>query len=500
MKKNFTIFILTTFFTSLSSQSPMIQWQKTYGGSDTDVANTIKKTDDGGYIFLGSNSSKDGDATEMKGIYDFWVVKLTNFGGIQWQKSLGGESYDFPRAIKQTSDGGYIVIGETQSTTGDVVGNHGKSDVWIIKLGILGNIEWKKTYGGSSYDDAYDIIQTTDGGFAIAGHSRSTDGDLTGLNNNANNNDIWLLKIDNIGNIMWQKMYGGTGDDQSRKIHQTADNGFIIGAETTSNNGDVTNNHGYYDYWVIKLNSLGAIEWQKTYGGESQDSLQDLQKTDDGGYILSGLSSSRTGDVTGNHNSADVWVVKISNTGIIQWQKSLGGTKTELGYEIIQTSDGGYLQSAWSESNDGDITNNHGQMDGWLVKLDNSGNIQWQKTLGGTGYDWVESTVETEDGFVTAGYNGSTNNAWVLKLGPDPMATLDMLNHKKAIIHPNPVKEKLMINISDKLENVEIYSQTGQIVKTASAKEVNISNLPKGSYVVKITTPKGIFTEKIIKE
>lgn len=500
MKKIFTIFILTTFITNVFSQSPAIQWQKNYGGSNIDVANIIKKTSDGGYIFLGSNSSKDGDTTEMKGIYDIWVVKLTNTGVVQWQKSLGGESYDVPRAIKQTSDGGYIVIGETESTTGDVVGNHGKSDVWIIKLGTLGNIEWKKTYGGSSYDDAYDIIQTTDGGFAVAGHSRSIDGDLTGLNNDVNDNDIWLIKIDAIGNILWQKMYGGTGDDQSRKIHQTEDNGFIIGAETTSDNGDVTNNHGYYDYWVIKLNSLGAVEWQKTYGGESQDSLQDLQKTNDGGYILSGLSSSDSGDVTGNHNSSDVWVVKINNTGTIQWQKSLGGTKTELGYEIIQTSDGGYLQSAWSESNDGDVTDNHGQMDGWLVKLDNSGNIQWQKTLGGTGYDWVESTVEIEDGFVTAGYNGSTGNAWVVKLGPDPMATLDLNNNKKGFVYPNPAKEKFIINSIDKIENVEIYSQNGQLLKTAKSKEVNISNLPKGNYLVKIKTDKETITQKIIKE
>ncbi len=498
MKTIFTIFILVTSISKLFSQSPTIQWQKTYGGTNIDVANIIKKTTDGGYIFLGSTSSKNGDVTEMKGVYDFWVVKISGDGAIQWQKTLGGEDDERSRNIKQTHDGGYIVVGNTDSTTGDITNNHGKSDLWIIKLNSNGNVEWQKTYGGSSYDDGYDIIQTNDGGFAVAGHSRSIDGDLTGLNN-ADNNDIWLLKIDNIGNIMWQKMYGGTGDDQGRKIYQTADNGFIIGGETTSTNGDVSYNHGYYDYWAIKLNNLGAIEWQKTYGGIGQDSLMDILPTTDGGYILSGFSSSKSGDVSGNHGSTDVWVVKISNSGNMEWQKSLGGTKTELGYEIIQTTDGGYLQSAWAESNDGDVTDNHGQMDGWLVKLDKLGNIQWQKTLGGTGYDWVQSTVQTEDGFITAGYNGSFGNAWVLKLGPDLMATLDLLSNKN-IIYPNPVKEKFIINTNDKIEKVEIYSQTGQLLKTEKSKEINISNLPKGNYLVKIKTDKDNVTQKIIKE
>lgn len=498
MKKIFIFFATTIVYTILSSQAPAIQWQKNYGGTNSDVANIIQKTNDGGYIFAGSNSSNNGDATEMKGIYDIWVVKINSVGSIQWQKSVGGESYDYPKEIKQTNDGGYIVIGSTESITGDFTGNHGKSDVCVVKFDSTGIVQWKKTYGGSSYDDGYDILQTIDGGYIIAGNTTSNDGDLIG---NHDSGDIWLIKIDNTGNMQWQKIYGGTtGDDQARTIKQTNDGGFILGGETTSTNGDVTLNHGYYDYWVVKLSSTGNIEWQKTYGGDEQDSLNTLILTNDSGYILSGLSSSNNDDVTGNHGGGDVWIVKINNLGNIEWQKCLGGTKTDLGYEVIQANDGNYLIAAWSESNDGDVMGNHGSMDGWLVKLSNLGDIQWQKTFGGSGYDWVQSIQQTTDGYIVAGYNGSVGDAWVIKLGLDDLATTDFRKNKTLTIFPNPVKDKFVINTNDKIENVEIYSTTGQLLKTTKFKEIDIANFPKGNYIINIRTNQGNLNKKIIKE
>jgi hypothetical protein len=314
---------------------------------------------------------------------------------IEWQKCLGGTLNDSSSSIKQTTDGGYIVVGESYSNDGDVTGNHGASDYWVFKLNTTGVLEWQKSLGGTDVDSPSSIIQTTDGGYIISGYSSSNDGDVIV---NYGNGDFWIVKLSSTGIISWQKNLGGTGYDSSSSIIQTTDGGYIISGTSTSNDGDVTTNYGITDYWVVKLSSIGVIEWQKNLGGTANDYSFSILQTTDGGYILCGQSNSNNGNVTGNHGGIDSWVVKLSIIGVIEWQKSLGGTGNDSLSSILQTSDGGYILCGQSNSNDGDVTGNHGGNDSWVVKLSSTGIIEWQKSLGGTGNDYSFSILQTTDG------------------------------------------------------------------------------------------------------
>jgi len=201
-------------------------------------------------------------------------------------------------------------------------------------------IQWQKSLGGSSSEYAFEIAQTADNGYVAVGYSKSTDGDLTV---NHGQSDYWVIKLDTNGTIQWQKSYGGTGSDEARCVKQTNDGGYIIAGISNSNNGDVTGNHGMNDYWITKLSSTGVIQWQKSYGGTGYDEPYCIQKTTDGGYIVAGFSESNDGDVTGNHGDYDYWLLKLDSAGTIQWQKSLGGTDNDKAFFIQQTNAGGYL-------------------------------------------------------------------------------------------------------------------------------------------------------------
>jgi len=403
-------------------------WQKTLGGSGVDIATSVQQTADGGYIVAGTSGSNNGNVTGNHGHYDYWIVKLNNAGIIQWQKSLGGSGDDYATSIQQTADGGYIVAGYSKSNNGDVTGNHSSPDYWIVKLNNAGIIQWQKSLGGSGTDMATSIQQTADGGYIVAGYSNSNDGDVTG---NHGDHDYWIVKLNNAGIIQWQKSLGGSGYDCANSVQQTADGGYIVAGFSISNNGDVTGNHGI-DYWIVKLNNTGIIQWQRTLGGGGDDQANSVQQTADGGYIVAGLSRSNNGDVTGNHGGADYWIVKLNNAGNIQWQKSLGGSGYDYATSIQQTADGGYIVAGNSNSNNGDVTGNHGGTDYWIVKLNNAGIIQWQKSLGGSVHDYARSVQQTADGgYIVACTSGSNNgdvtgnhgstDYWIVKLsGTNP--------------------------------------------------------------------------------
>ncbi|OAA31353.1 hypothetical protein AT15_07600 [Kosmotoga arenicorallina S304] len=383
------------------------QWQRCLGGSSYDYAISIIQTNDGGYVVAGWTASNDGDVSGNHGYYDYWVVKLNNTGAIQWQKCLGGSYNDWAKSVYQTNDGGYVVAGITYSSDGDVSGNHGYSDYWVVKLDSTGNIQWQKCLGGSYNDWAESIIQTSDGGYVVAGFTESNDGDVTG---NHGERDYWVVKLDGTGDIQWQRCLGGSGDDYAWSIIQTRDGGYVVAGITYSNDGDVSGNHGYYDYWVVKLNNTGAIQWQKCLGGSSYDYAISIIQTNDGGYVVAGWTASNDGDVSGNHGYYDYWVVKLNNTGAIQWQKCLGGSSYDFVYSIIQTNDGGYVVAGYTDSNDGDVSGNHGGLDYWVVKLDSTGAIQWQKCFGGSNNDYAYSIYQTSDGgYVVAGYTDSND-------------------------------------------------------------------------------------------
>ncbi len=504
---------LSLFLTSiyLTAQAPSIEWQKSLGGTGDEEAKAIQQTTDGGYVVAGYSKSINGDVTgNHGGSYDYWVVKLDSAGTIAWQKSIGGTASDGAYFIQQTTDGGYVVAGSSISNDGDVTGNHGSNDYWVVKLDSTGTIEWQKSLGGTTSDIANSIQQTSDYGYVVAGHSYSINGDVT---DNHGNMDYWVVKLDSTGAISWQKSLGGTGYDDATSIQQTIDGGYIVAGQSSSTDGDVTGNHGDWDYWVVKLDNTGAISWQKSFGGSGADLGQSIQQTIDGGYVVAGRSSSTDGDVTGNHGDWDYWVVKLDNTGAISWQKSFGGSGADLGQSIQQTIDGGYVVAGWSNSINGDVVGNQGSYDYWVVKLSSTGDINWQKSIGGTRSDYAESIQQTTDGeYVVAGWSYSingdvTNNHggvdyWVVKLS-SAIGVNEMTELNEFSVYPNPTSSQITLKANNQLIGAfyTIYDNMGKIVLSgqinAAQTLIELGNLSGGIYLLSIGEHKQSF--KVIK-
>ncbi|WP_278379051.1 T9SS type A sorting domain-containing protein [Chryseobacterium arthrosphaerae] len=488
--------------------APSIEWQKSLGGSGGDQANSVQQTSDGGYIIAGGSTSSDGDVTANQGYYDCWIVKLDASGAIQWQKSLGGNYDDNVNSIQQTSDGGYIMAGESSSTNGDVTGNHGNSDYWIVKLNAAGNIEWQKSLGGSNQDKANSIQQTFDGGYIVAGESHSNDGDVTG---NHGYSDYWIVKLDASGNLQWQKSLGGTSYDRAESIQQTSDGGYIVAGGAASNNGDVTGNHGNEDFWIVKLDESGNIQWEKSLVGNLADAAESIRQTQDGGYIVAGGSNSVNSEVPTAFGVSNYCVARLDANGNPLWQRYFGGNGNDYAYSVQQTSDGGYIVAG--EAASGNITGNHGSADYWIVKLDTSGNMQWQKSLGGNAFDQAYSIQQTTDGGyivaggsfsadgdVTAGHGSS--DAWIVKLAPEQLNTLENQFIGKPSVYPNPAKDFIYVNNLPKGAVIDIIDISGRKLFSQQYHEekarINSAAFTNGIYILQVKNKQEvILSEKI---
>ena len=281
----------------------------------------------------------------------FYLLLFTSFNlsaqiTMQWRNSIGGVWSDHAYSISQTLDEGYIVAGSAytdgSSSSGDLGGCNGHYEAWIVKLDVLGDIVWQNCLGGSNYEHAYSIQQTNDGGYVFAGNSSSNDGAVSG-NNGAY--DYWVVKLDASGNIAWQKCLGGSGEETASSIQQTADGGYIVAGNSSSNDGDVSSNNGGADYWIVKLDALGNISWQKTLGGSGNDLAKSIKQTIDGGYIIAGsTNSSNDGDVgCCNYGEDDYWIVKLDASGSLIWENNYGGGQNEWASSIQQIMDGSYI-------------------------------------------------------------------------------------------------------------------------------------------------------------
>jgi hypothetical protein len=363
-----------------------------------------------------------------------------------------------------------------------------------------------------------------DGGYILVGDVQSNDGDIVSDLKSYFYN-AWVVKLNATGNIQWQKLLGGTSDDYGRSILQTPDGGYIVGCSASSVDGDVTRPLRYEDFWIVKLNSLGVIQWQKAYGGSETEVLNSIIQTKDGGFIAVGVTLSNDGDVVGFHGYIDLWVIKISATGTLEWQKALGGTKNErggMGYSgfgasIIQTRDGGYLVGGDTMSNDGDVSGNHNayNTDAWVVKLSNTGAIQWQKCLGGSNEEHSYSIVQTADnGYLMSGlgnsYDGDLSantehnkTLWIVKLAADVMAT-NNFEKKSMVIFPNPTNNRISLQTPNDIsfDKISITDLSGKTVleQIQNSNTIDVQNLSKGVYFLKAFSGKEQFQEKFIKE
>ncbi len=534
-KKYLCVLLLTAFVCSKAFTQPFIKAQRTAGSNESDEFTCMWRTFDGGLIAGGySSANKYGDKTEdSRGLDDFWVVKYDIHGNIQWDKTIGGNDIDRLYAIQQTSDSGFILGGFSSSgISGAKTGaSKGADDYWLVKTDSKGNIEWDKTIGGNSSDELFALQQTRDGGYILGGTSWSNkSGDKT--EDWRGWSDYWLVKTDKLGNIQWDKTYGGNGEDNFKTLQQTGDGGYILGGNSQSGvSGEKTGSlKGIYDYWVLKLNSNGYVEWDKTLGAWfSYSFLSCLTESREGGFLIGGRSDGNISyDKTENSRGWwDYWIVKLNNKGKIEWDKTIGGAANEDLSAILQTIDGGYILAGNSSSNiSGEKSeNSRGLDDYWIVKLNKNAHAEWDKTMGGYKTDVPAGIIEViSNRYVVGGYSKSARagdkktipigqgDFWFVYLvdttGKAATAltstnenNLSKLNASQPLtIYPNPAKEVVTIKYTSKKSGtaiVKIADINGKIILYRSVgalqgqnqHNLNISHLVKGVYFVHIIKP-----------
>jgi sarcosine oxidase delta subunit len=366
-----------------------LDWQKGFGGSGTDLLQSIKLTPDGGFILAGTSNSPKGlhKKDECKGLEDFWIIKLNAKGAEQWQRTIGGTGQELLQSIASTSDGGYIIGGSSGSSRSEKLKNgkedafgkkedsQGGLDYWIVKLDNEGQIEWQKTIGGQYHDELRSIIQTADGGYMLAGSSNSTaTGDKT--EKRYGESDYWVIKTDKFGTIEWQKVYGGEGDEQLKTILQTSDGNYILAgnsASETTGNKNASNKNGI-DFWLLKIDSSGEILWQETYDVGKTDLLASLVENEDGSLLIGGhaMSETATDKKKDKEDINDYVAIKINEKGEEQWRKTVGSNGQDVLRKAVRVRDGGYLLAGTSKgSNSRDRNSSQGRNDFWVVKLKN---------------------------------------------------------------------------------------------------------------------------------
>lgn len=521
------LLLVCSFFCILPSaaQTTILDWQHSIGGNSYERFWEMVPTSDGGFILGGQSlSDASGDKSENSiGSEDYWVVKINATGTIQWENTIGGSGNDILESIVQTPDGGYFIGGYSNSDisgdkTEDNIGSG--ADYWVLKLDQNGQIEWQNTIGGDGSEVLSSVQNTSDGGFILGGRS---DSDISGdkTENSLGDRDYWIVKLDNTGIIEWQNTIGGADRDLLWNIRQTIDNGYILAGWSRSNSSadKSENSIGEYDYWVVKVDVNGIIQWENTIGGTSFEELYDIQETSDGGFILSGASLS---DISGDKSEEsrglfDFWIVKLDNTGDVQWDKTIGGSEADEGRIVIELSDqSGYLVGGHSRSNvSGDKTDNtNGVHDYWILKLDTQGNIIWQDSIGGSDSDFLWSIIELSDNsFALGGYSFSDASGdktedsngdgdyWIIgmtrTLGIDDVLATDIK------LWPNPTSNYAEITLDSPCD-FQLYAIDGTLWDEGRFENnisyLNLSALPSGLYmlVVEISDQQRI-VKRIIK-
>ena len=396
------------------NKNPYIELINSFGGTKNESAQSVINTNDGGYLVAGYTQSIDGDIIDKTTEnFDYWLLKFDASNDIQWSKTYGGSGNEKAYKVIQTNDNGFALIGYTNSNDGDVSSNMGLNDVWLVKLDASGTISWEKSFGFSGNDKGFSIIQTIDGGYFINGII-----DVTASNGEGNNKpqqghaggDYWGIRLDANGNKVWRNYFGGSFTDTSYDCIETDDAGFILIGSSDSNDVDISGNKGSYDFWIVKIDMNGSFVWEKTYGGSEIDEARSIVKTSDGNYIIVGDSRSSNGDISSPKGAADMWLIKISPSGDLLWEKSYGGSNFDVARNIKTTLNNGFIIVGNSRSQDIDLDMNQGQNDIWIVKINDSGDLEWQKSIGGSNVDSAYSAVElNDDSIVVVGESSSSD-------------------------------------------------------------------------------------------
>ncbi len=433
MKKSlFTLLGLGFLF---AQTPPDTEWTRIFVKDYNDYGRAVYPTSDGGYIitgYVGSNTY---------GYYDLVLIKMDANGNVMWQKTYGN-SWDAERGydVREISSGGYIITGK----------GGGNPNVWLIRTDTSGDTLWIKEYGGTDWDVGFSVCETSDKGYIIAGYTQSY---------GSGSSDVYLIRTDSSGNLIWQKTFGGTNPDEAHCVKQTSDGGYIIAGHTGSYGA------GLDDVYLIKTDSSGNLLWSKTFGGSSYDYGYGVEQTSDGGYIVVGETSSF------GAGSYDVYLIKTDPSGNVLWEKTFGGSGAEYGYSVKELPDRGYIITGGTNSFGVD------SFDIYIIRTDENGNLLWEKTIGGTDDEKSYSIYQTSDGgYIIAGYTESFgaigSDIYLIKLAPDVSVheISGGWSDEEQGVHLFMGKGKLFLE-TGKMKgeiNISIYNLTGRLVMRKS--------------------------------
>jgi hypothetical protein len=346
-------------------------FQRTYGGEIQDYGWLVGQPWEGGYNIVGRTESYGA------GDFDVWLVRTDENGDTMWTRTYGGPGYDAGRSVAQTPDNGFIVAGYTNSF------GAGSYDVWLIKTDDSGDTAWTRTLGGADMDHGFSVLVASDSGYIMVGRTKSF---------GAGDFDVWLVRTDENGDAMWTRTYGGPNSDVGYAVQQTADRGYIMAASTQSFGA------GESDVWLLRTDSLGDTVWTRVYGGPSSDYAYTALPTPDSGYVVVGYTASfGAGDW-------DVWLLKTDSLGDTAWTRTYGSSARDLGYSVDMTTDSGYIIVGFTGT---PVT------DCWLIKTDGDGDLLWSRTFGGLSGDAGCSVEQTADGgYIIGGYTSSYGAGW----------------------------------------------------------------------------------------
>ncbi|MCK7590765.1 T9SS type A sorting domain-containing protein [Subsaxibacter sp. CAU 1640] len=507
------LFIITFLFSNYMISQPNISWERSLGGTSGEIAFSVKQTTDGGYIVAGYSLSGGGEVNGNNGGRDIWVVKLDANGTIVWENNYGGSAHDEAHNIEQTTDGGYILIGSSNSDDFAGVDNYNDfDDIVILKLDNLGQMQWGKFYGTSTTDNGYAIKQTTDGGYIATGY--------VGLGSHY---DAWAAKLDASGNIdsNWATtIFGGPDYGTSTTPRFYSDGFYSVDVATdgyvvcgfTQREGDSGSPQN--DYWILKFAFDGSIVWEAILGGDASEEAKSIVTTNDGGCIIAGYT--RSDGITGGGRLRDYWIVKLDSDGDLDWDIAYGGSQNDEAASIDQTSDNGYIVLGFSRSNDGDISGSiipNSEKDYWLVKLTEDGNLDWEKSLGGYGDDDGFCVTQTTDGgYILAGTTTSSNididpddrsgasDYWVVKLEAETLGYESFEFNEEVIIYPNPSNGIINIRTHLEITDLQLYDSLGKRVleNRISNNQLDVSGISAGIYYLKVLTESKQVLKKLI--
>jgi len=377
-----------------------VKWTKTFGGSDYDMSNSIIQLSSGDYVFAGATRSKDGDITGNRVGYDAWLGKTDVNGNKTWSVTFGGNDDDYANSVAATPDGGFLLAGYT-------FGNSQNSS-WILKTDASGNQQWQKKLNEGTNSQAVSILSNEDATFLVLGYT--TGAGLDGL----------VTKVDANGNILWVKLYGGSGDDYFTSAVKTTD-GFILTGYTKSSDGVLQQNRGNFDGWIMKIDQSGNKVWSMNYGGQGEDYLKSIVAAGDGGYVAAGYTKSTNGDIPTNKGGSDEWLIKIDGSGNKQWVKTYGGFNDEYITNIVASRDGGFITVGYTNSTTGDVYRTSNDFGGWMIKVDANGNKTAASTYGTDKLDdFTNTLIPTQDGgYILGGYTFTTTrgvDGWLVKI------------------------------------------------------------------------------------